>query len=186
MFPLFFRTKLPPFCSKATLRLLGFAVFLLLFSACRPKSSSDTSNLAQETSGKTKLEVRFQAMDGAEISFSPEKKKWTVLHFWATWCKPCLEEFPKMKEALPKLESDSVQFILATEETLDQVRAFEERYKTGLDLMRMSQGDLADFEIYALPTTLIYDQQGEVVYTKAGLLDWDSLNTLEELWTKAP
>ncbi|MCM0041389.1 MAG: TlpA family protein disulfide reductase [Algoriphagus sp.] len=130
--------------------------------------------------------LRFQQANGQEFGLQTENKKWTVLHFWATWCKPCLAEFPELKKALPNLQQANTQFILASEEDLEQIQAFESRHQTGLNLSRFVQGSLANFEIYALPTTLVLDAQGKEVFRQVGLVEWENVKSIEELIQSKP
>jgi thiol-disulfide isomerase/thioredoxin len=131
-------------------------------------------------------EVRFQRLDGTEFGLSDKQRTYTVLHFWATWCKPCLAEFPELKAALPRLQGDSVAFFLATEEDLDQIRAFEEKRNFGLEFLQLKEATLADFEVHALPTTLVLDRQGKVIYRHSGQLNWQDITSIEDLISQQP
>ncbi len=131
-------------------------------------------------------EVRFQRMDGTEFGLAPEQRTYTVLHFWATWCKPCLAEFPELKNALPRLQSDRIAFLLATEEELDQIRAFEEKRNFGLEFVHLKEATLADFEVHALPTTLVLDSTGKVVYRHMGQLNWQDVTSIKDLISQQP
>lgn len=171
------------------LKSLLLAVFVLTqFSRCQEKEkNADTTGL-EEVVPEQEIQKKaiFRSLDGSEDSLSLNSNKWTILHFWATWCKPCLEEFPELKKSLPRLENDTTQFFIATEEGLDQIRAFQEKYVTGLELVRLEVGTLSDFEIYALPTTIIVDPHGKEVFRKVGQVDWSSISTLSQLITEKP
>jgi thiol-disulfide isomerase/thioredoxin len=165
-------------------RSLILLLSILVFS-CQSKAPAE--NVTTAAADPFSLEeVRFQRMDGTEFSFSAEKKTFTVLHFWATWCKPCLAEFPELKAALPRLQSDSVAFFLATEEDLDQIRAFEEKRNFGLEFLHLKDATLADFEVHALPTTLVLDSTGKVVYRHMGQLNWQDVTSIEDLISQKP
>jgi thiol-disulfide isomerase/thioredoxin len=168
---------------KALLGLLVGA--FLLLGSCQSKNPSESTAATEEPSSD-RASARFQLANGEEFGFQPETKKWTVLHFWATWCKPCLAEFPELKNALPNLQQDDTQFIFASEEDLEQIQAFEKRHQTGINLSRFSKGTLADFEIYALPTTLVLDSKGKEVFRQVGLVEWKNVKSIEELIQSKP
>ncbi len=157
----------------------------LTLISCQSKAPVESRTTA-EAKPFSLEEVRFQRMDGTEFGLSPEEKTYTVLHFWATWCKPCLAEFPELKAALPRLQSDSVAFLLATEEDMDQIRAFEEKRTFGLDFLQLKEATLADFEVHALPTTLVLDSTGKVVYRHMGQLNWQKITSIEDLISQKP
>ena len=156
-----------------------------VLSSCQSKAPAENVTEAEATPF-TMSDARFQRLDGTEFGLSPEQKAYSVLHFWATWCKPCLAEFPELKVALPRLQSESVAFFLATEEDLDQIRAFEEKRNFGLEFLHLKKGTLADFEVHALPTTLVIDRKGKVVYRHMGQLNWQDVPSIEDLITQQP
>jgi thiol-disulfide isomerase/thioredoxin len=51
------------------------------------------------------------AIDGKSISMKDLKGKVVVIDFWATWCGPCVNEMPKMKELYAKYRDQGVEFI---------------------------------------------------------------------------
>jgi len=128
----------------------------------------------------------FQQSTGDLILDYSSDSTWKVVHFWATWCKPCLAEFPELKEALPRLENDSIQFFIASDESLEQIQKFQEKYQTGLELLRLEKGDISDFGIYALPTTIVIDPDGKEVFRQVGQVDWSSIDTISKLIASKP
>lgn len=174
---------------KSSLQLLLWGTFNLgigfLIVSCQSKAPTENVTTAEVTPFVLS-DAQFQRLDGSEFELAAEKKSYTVLHFWATWCKPCLAEFPELKAALPRLQSDSIAFFLATEEELDQIRTFEEKRNFGLEFLHLKKGTLADFEVHALPTTLVIDRQGKVVYRHMGQLNWQDVTSIEDLISQQP
>lgn len=65
----------------------------------------------------------FQSLDGRTHSLSDFGDKTVILNFWASWCAPCIIEFPQMLK-LAKANEDKTVFLFLSqdEETADITR----------------------------------------------------------------
>ena len=126
----------------------------------------------QGTSAKMKLsDFKLTDIDGWPISIESLKGKTVFLNIWATWCGPCIAEMPSIAKAQTVL-GNKVVFLLASEEDTERIRKFEERRKTGLLMVQLTNG--ADFGFQAIPLTLIFNEQGELKYRELGARDWST------------
>jgi peroxiredoxin len=57
---------------------------------------------------------------------SGHKRMPTVLHFWATWCTACREEFPALRPQLTRLPSQGVGVLLVSIDRPDDRKKAEE------------------------------------------------------------
>lgn len=110
--------------------------------------------------------------DGNRHSIDVLKGKVVVLHFWGTWCGPCIATIPIWKQLEEKYSKDEVVFLgIHTAGTeMEDVRAFMKKHEwehlTGID-----QGDsIADsvtFRRYGIPAVnqiVILNAEGAVAY----------------------
>ena len=47
----------------------------------------------------------LNTLDGKELKLSDYRGKAVILHFWGTWCRPCVASTPELKKAYAKLKS---------------------------------------------------------------------------------
>ena len=94
--------------------------------------------------------------------------KIVVLNFWATWCKPCLEEMPLLDSIQKRYGETGVQVIAVSadqKETQSQIKPFLKKF--GIQLPVWLGGTAEQMEKLglgrALPATAITDRTGNVV-----------------------
>jgi thiol-disulfide isomerase/thioredoxin len=113
-----------------------------------------------------------------------------VLNFWATWCKPCIEEFPHLVKLQQQYASRglNVVFISVDDDdarTTQRVRAFLKKMNvTGRSYIKKSGNDEAFINAVhprwsgAVPSTFVYNTDGTLVAMKVEEL---SLAELDEI-----
>ncbi len=108
---------------------------------------------------------------GVEWRLSDLVGKVVVLKFWATWCPPCLAEFPHLVGSLEAYEGDE-EVVFLTIVTADSPRSeveallAEEGYT--FPVLFADAGLALDFEILAYPTTLYVDPDGIIRFLEQG------------------
>ena len=122
-------------------------------------------------------DFQLEDMDGEKYSLESYRGKVVILNFWATWCPPCRREIPSM-EALYQTFKDEAFAILAINEweTEDHVFAFmgELPVEPGFPILFDPDSEVAQsFGVKGLPTTLLLDTQGKILYRAVGGRDFD-------------
>ncbi len=100
--------------------------------------------------------------DGLATDFSQLHDKVVVLDFWATWCGPCIQSFPKL-EALQEKYAGKVQFIAVTDEPEARIVKFLEKRPTALPIVSDMKREIAAlFPHRTIPHTVVIDR-GKIV-----------------------
>lgn len=89
--------------------------------------------------------------------------KAVVLEFWATWCGPCIEKFPRLTELSKKFADKPVQFIFVTDESLAVTKAFLKRRPVPAGWIAYDAKEaIAAFKVTGRPMTVLIDRSGRV------------------------
>jgi cytochrome c biogenesis protein CcmG/thiol:disulfide interchange protein DsbE len=87
-----------------------------------------------------------------------------VLNFWATWCKPCLAEMPRLDEAYRDGDNEWLLIGVNTSEDPNRVQEWVEQNPVSFPIIIDSTGQIAvSYGAQTqLPTTVFIDRQGYI------------------------
>lgn len=106
-----------------------------------------------------------------------------VINYWATWCKPCVEEMPAFEE-LSKKYKGQITFLFVTDEQQFKIINFSKRKKFNLFFAKSSE-NLSNIGINVRPTTYFYNNSGNLMVSVVGGLEKPELEKiLKELTLK--
>jgi len=124
-----------------------------------------------------------ETLSGEMISISELKGKYVMLDFWGTWCSPCIEALPKIKEAYRKYGGEQFEIIgVANELNREKFQQFVEREEINWpQVVEVHEQDSKIQEIYsvdAYPTYYLINPEGEIVEYGLALSDQKLMETL--------
>lgn len=108
----------------------------------------------------------------------------TIVHFWASWCEPCITEIPDLlrfvKESEIKHTEFKIKFIVVSlDENQDDLKRFLKNFPQLDQQPIVRVWDSADvlskkFSIDKLPATVFWKKSGDIKKVH-GIVDWKSI-----------
>jgi peroxiredoxin len=119
-------------------------------------------------------------IDENVFSLSDFRGKVVLLDFFATWCGPCRAEMPHLKALNEKFGEELVIISISVDPNYDSVerlKSFRQDYNITWTLARDTTNVQAQYNVTAIPTLYIIDQNGYVRFHHVGLTEEDALTT---------
>ena len=110
----------------------------------------------------------FKTLDGQTHRLSAFHGRLVVVNFWATWCGPCQEELPRLKQLAASYAGKPVTFIyISIDDPKDRGKIPSTLAKLHVDFDSWTGADTDTLGRFGLgeivPGTLILDENGEPV-----------------------
>ena len=150
--------------------------YLLLFGC-----NTDMTN-KNKISDLESLQVKTSFIDlfDNNLDLSVYKKGKIVISYWATWCAPCIKEMPSIKKAEDILEEYGYTFLLVSDETLNEISKFKNEWNFDFNFLKSTKS-FETLGVYAMPTSYIFDENGKIIETIVGAIEWDSEEMINKL-----
>lgn len=133
------------------------------------------ATLGWDRAGQALEGVQFVLPDleGHEVSLQEELAQGpVVLDFWATWCKPCIQALPKLAQIAADYQERGVRVYTINIDgprNLAKIRPFLQRHQLQLPvLLDRTNQVMKQFQLNAMPATLVLTAKGGVVYRHQG------------------
>jgi len=127
-------------------------------------------------------EFRLAALDGRNVSLSSLRGKVVMVHFWATWCPPCVDELPILDRfARARTGSDlEVLAVSVDEGGAAAVGPFLQRNRISLPvLLDPDRAVSTSYGTFKYPETYLVDRQGVIRRKIIGAADWSQPGAAE-------
>lgn len=126
--------------------------------------------------GRKAPDFTFTAPDGRTVKLSDYRGKPLALHFWATWCGPCIRELPLIA-ALAAKSQELTSLAVNCAETDREVSSFLRDRKLNLNVVMDRDGQISQlYNIYAIPQTFMIDAEGFIKSIRVGAYNSRELN----------
>ena len=128
---------------------------------------------------KQRLEApAFQLPDlnGNTVSLEGYRGKVVLVHFWATFCVPCLEEMPVLESLWQEYGREGLVIlgIAGDRGKTEVVREFAEKTGVSFPVLHDQDGRIRNqYEVVALPTTYLVGRDGKISGRAIGTRSWD-------------
>ena len=112
----------------------------------------------------------LKALDGKNIKLSEMAGNVVLINFWASWCGPCREEMPLLNNLHNKYAPlGFAVFGVNVEEDVNGAQAFLRDYPVDFPVLLDSSNQVSkQYQVIAMPTTVMVDRDGRLRYLHKG------------------
>jgi thiol-disulfide isomerase/thioredoxin len=131
-------------------------------------------------------DVEIKDIDQNWISLDDlQGEKFTVIDFWATWCKPCVTAIPKINSIYDEYSPKGIAFIGVNVDgprNLSKVKPFATSMKMVYPLVLDPDQNLVNrFNVNVFPTLIVLNGKGKEVFIHEGFNAGDEQLIKDEL-----
>ena len=114
---------------------------------------------------------------GKKTDLAKQKGKIFIVHFWATWCPPCVEEIPALSRFWDKYRTreDVELYAVSVDKDWKTIDDFMAKNPSTIPLFHDPGAATAKrFGTTQYPETYIINDKGRVLFRVQGAVDWSN------------
>jgi cytochrome c biogenesis protein CcmG/thiol:disulfide interchange protein DsbE len=129
------------------------------------------------TVGSQAPDFTLADLDGNPVRLADLRGRPVIVNFWASWCGPCVEEFPLLRDVAARHAADGLAIVgIVYEDRSEAARSFMERNAaTWVAAMDPGERAATAYGIVGPPETFFIGRDGTIVARQIGQLSAASL-----------
>ena len=146
----------------------------LLFLYQRVEQGHDREGLVvtAEPRSEPGHDLVVELSDGFRHSVTARSDRYQLIHFWATWCPPCVKEIPSLSGLARRDPARLRVWAVSTDPRWENLRDFF-RGRVPDHVVRDPRGEeIHAYSVRGLPDSYLVNPEGRVVARFAGGQDW--------------
>lgn len=129
----------------------------------------------------------FTDTAGKKLALSDFKGKWVLINFWATWCPPCLKEIPDLVSLYESRKDVMIIGVAMDYRDPKTVLKYVKSMSIPYPVVLGDKKTAAQIgPVSMLPTTYVFDPEGNPAIYKVGLVSRESLEEFMRENSKNP
>jgi thiol-disulfide isomerase/thioredoxin len=139
------------------------------------------------------LNFHLPRLDGSEFELSSVHDKLVIVNFWASWCDPCVKEFPSMLKLVDQFKGRLLLVAVSADEKKEDAEKFVKAFAArgpGIEILWDPNYRVAhEFGTKKLPESYLLTREHHLNRKVVGLENWvtdDVVEYLQLLDSKTP
>jgi len=163
---------------------LGAAAILVLGACGQALATGDRQPVGRQSidlpvwTGGEKPAFHLDDLNKRALSLGAHAGQVVLVHFFATWCEPCIVEFPALRRLMERADPADLRVLAISVGEVDaRVRNFADRMEINFPVLLDRDRSVAKaWGVHALPTTYILGRDLTPRYFIERDYDWDELD----------
>ncbi|WP_111641636.1 TlpA family protein disulfide reductase [Marinimicrobium alkaliphilum] len=112
----------------------------------------------------------LKSASGENLRLAEQRGQVVMINFWASWCPPCLQEMPLLDEIYQRYQPAGFNLLgINVEQDTAAAEALLEELGVSFPILFDPDNQVSrDYQVQAMPTTVLVDKNGVVRYVNRG------------------